>query len=146
MSEQNAASLRIIQALGGSERTGMCRCPAHDDRSPSLHVHAGDNGKVLVKCHAGCAQDKIITWMKAHNLWGKTTGERASERQERQVHWERQQEQKEDEERRRLFANRILRTSTDNLTLVKRYLVESRGLPRVPSCVRALSAQQCREL
>ncbi|MCC6321729.1 MAG: DUF3987 domain-containing protein [Phycisphaerales bacterium] len=31
-----------------------CKCPAHDDRTPSLSIHAGDDGRALVNCHAGC--------------------------------------------------------------------------------------------
>lgn len=29
-------------------------CPAHEDRSPSLSINAGDDGRVLLKCFAGC--------------------------------------------------------------------------------------------
>jgi hypothetical protein len=32
----------------------MARCPAHDDRSPSLSVNVGAGGAVLLKCFAGC--------------------------------------------------------------------------------------------
>lgn len=35
------------------------RCPAHDDRSPSLTVAAGGDGRVLIHCHAGCAVEEI---------------------------------------------------------------------------------------
>lgn len=59
----------IIQGLGGNARTGMCRCPAHDDGTPSLHVSESANGKVLVKYHAGCSQDAIITALKTRGLW-----------------------------------------------------------------------------
>lgn len=31
-----------------------CRCPAHDDRNASLSVSVGDDGRVLINCHAGC--------------------------------------------------------------------------------------------
>ena len=34
----------------------MACCPVHDDRSPSLSISAGKDGKVLVRCHAGCDQ------------------------------------------------------------------------------------------
>ena len=51
------------QALGGNS-SGMCRCPAHDDNNPSLHVSEGANGKVLVKCHAGCSQEAVINTLK----------------------------------------------------------------------------------
>jgi len=36
-----------------------CRCPAHDDRNPSLSIHAGDDGRALVNCHAGCTFDAV---------------------------------------------------------------------------------------
>ncbi|MDX2146588.1 MAG: hypothetical protein SFZ23_03620, partial [Planctomycetota bacterium] len=38
-----------------------CRCPAHDDRNPSLSIGVGDDGRALVNCHAnhGCTADKI---------------------------------------------------------------------------------------
>lgn len=32
----------------------IARCPAHDDRTPSLNIREGGNGRVLLKCHAGC--------------------------------------------------------------------------------------------
>lgn len=57
----------IITALGGNEHTGMCRCPAHDDKTPSLHV-SEKNGKVLVHCHAGCSQERVIDALSAKGL------------------------------------------------------------------------------
>ena len=36
------------------------RCPAHDDRNPSLSVHAGDDGRALVCCHGGCPVDAVL--------------------------------------------------------------------------------------
>jgi len=36
-----------------------CRCPAHDDRNPSLSIHAGDDGRALVNCHAGCSPEAV---------------------------------------------------------------------------------------
>lgn len=37
-----------------------CRCPAHEDAAPSLSVAAGDDGRVLLKCHAGCSVQDIV--------------------------------------------------------------------------------------
>jgi hypothetical protein len=37
----------------------MARCPAHDDRTPSLSIAQGDDGRVLLKCHAGCTHQAI---------------------------------------------------------------------------------------
>ncbi len=35
------------------------RCPAHPDRTPSLSVGTGDDGRVLLRCWAGCPVDEI---------------------------------------------------------------------------------------
>jgi putative DNA primase/helicase len=47
----------------------MARCPAHDDRTPSLSIGEAADGKVLVKCHAGCPQVKVITALQNRGLW-----------------------------------------------------------------------------
>jgi len=36
-------------------------CPAHNDRSPSLSVNVGADGKLLLHCFAGCSFDSIIS-------------------------------------------------------------------------------------
>ena len=36
-----------------------CRCPAHEDRNPSLSVNAGDDGRALIRCHAGCTVEAV---------------------------------------------------------------------------------------
>ncbi|MCZ6834246.1 MAG: AAA family ATPase [Planctomycetota bacterium] len=36
-------------------------CPAHDDRTPSLSINEGDDGRVLVHCHAGCTSEAICS-------------------------------------------------------------------------------------
>lgn len=37
-----------------------CLCPAHRDTNPSLTVSVGDDGRALLKCHAGCATEKVV--------------------------------------------------------------------------------------
>ena len=51
----------IAKALGGRKVGGgwMARCPAHEDRNPSLSIHDANDGKVLVRCHAGCDQARV---------------------------------------------------------------------------------------
>jgi putative DNA primase/helicase len=61
----------IAKTLGG-RRVGtgwMTRCPAHDDREPSLSISDSDNGKVLVRCHAGCDQVQVIAELRLRGLW-----------------------------------------------------------------------------
>lgn len=38
---------------------GMCCCPAHDDKTPSLGVNIGRNA-ILFHCFAGCSQAEIL--------------------------------------------------------------------------------------
>jgi putative DNA primase/helicase len=45
--------------------------PAHDDRSPSLSIHDMDDNKVLVHCHAGCDQERVITALRVRGLWAE---------------------------------------------------------------------------
>lgn len=40
----------------------MCRCPAHDDRTPSLQIKDGDKG-ILIKCYAGCENEVVLRAM-----------------------------------------------------------------------------------
>ena len=51
----------IVDSLGGTWRRnrGMCRCPAHDDRTPSLSLSLGRHA-ILFHCFAGCSNDEVI--------------------------------------------------------------------------------------
>ena len=63
-----------LDRLQGVRKVGAgykARCPAHDDKNPSLSVTEGDGGKVLVKCFAaaGCTFEAI-----RDALWPQGTG------------------------------------------------------------------------
>ena len=53
----------LLGRLDGVIRTGAgrwsARCPAHDDRSPSLSVRIDDD-RLLFHCHAGCAPEDVL--------------------------------------------------------------------------------------
>lgn len=36
-------------------------CPAHNDKSPSLHVKENEDGRVLIHCKAGCGANEVIS-------------------------------------------------------------------------------------
>lgn len=38
----------------------MARCPAHEDRTPSLSITETVDGKVLMKCWAGCSTESVL--------------------------------------------------------------------------------------
>lgn len=61
----------IAKALGGRKAGAawMARCPAHDDRAPSLSIANARDGKVLVRCHAGCDQQDVIAALRARGVW-----------------------------------------------------------------------------
>jgi hypothetical protein len=42
----------------------QAKCPAHGDRSPSLSVAEGQDGRVLVHCFAGCALTQILAALR----------------------------------------------------------------------------------
>ncbi len=65
----------IAKALGGRKVGGgwMARCPAHEDRNPSLSIHDADDGKVLVRCHTGCDQGRVIAALRSRGLWDENS-------------------------------------------------------------------------
>ncbi len=52
--------LTQLSAVRPSGDGYIARCPAHRDEDPSLSITAGENGTVLVYCHAGCATEQIL--------------------------------------------------------------------------------------
>ena len=63
-------ALPITLALGGKwyGRYGLCRCPAHGDRTPSLSLSNGSNGRLLAKCHTGCDFPSIMDALRGLGL------------------------------------------------------------------------------
>ncbi len=53
----------MLDRLNGKRRAGagwVARCPAHDDREPSLSIGVGRDGRVLLHCFAGCSYSEIV--------------------------------------------------------------------------------------
>src|SRR6516164_9676855 len=50
-------------------RGSNAHCPAHDDQHGSLSIGEAGNGKPLLKCHAGCSQDAVISALRASGIW-----------------------------------------------------------------------------
>ena len=54
----------LLDGLDGVRETGngkyVARCPAHDDKSPSLAIRDCDDGRVLLHCFAGCEVQSVL--------------------------------------------------------------------------------------
>ncbi len=53
----------VLSKLPHAKRNGKgwaSRCPAHDDKRPSLSISEGEGGRALVHCHAGCTPEEIV--------------------------------------------------------------------------------------
>jgi len=57
--EQVAACFRNFTPSSDGE-SGTALCPAHDDTANSLSIAKGENGRVLLKCHAGCEHKAVL--------------------------------------------------------------------------------------
>jgi hypothetical protein len=70
-------AFEITRALGGHwrGRHGLARCPAHDDRTPSLSITASTAGFTLVHCFSGCTQAAVIAALRARGLWTRDAGD-----------------------------------------------------------------------
>ena len=51
---------RLENVTGPRSGQYLARCPAHEDRCNSLSVKAGDDGRVLLNCFAGCAVENVV--------------------------------------------------------------------------------------
>lgn len=59
----NPVLQNVLSRLQGVRKDGRgwkALCPAHNDRKPSLKIDEAEDGKVLLKCFAGCGTEDII--------------------------------------------------------------------------------------
>ena len=52
--------LNKLEKVKGSKGRWIACCPAHVDRSPSLAITETDDGRILLKCFAGCSAYEIV--------------------------------------------------------------------------------------
>jgi putative DNA primase/helicase len=66
---------RLVERLGGrwGANGGMCRCPAHDDRTPSLSVRPGRT-RLLLHCFAACEAPAILRALDVQQLLEPSAG------------------------------------------------------------------------
>jgi hypothetical protein len=63
----------VARALKGHKcgNGWTARCPAHDDRNPSLSITEDRDGRVLLHCFAGCPRWVVISTLRARGLWSR---------------------------------------------------------------------------
>ena len=118
----------ICEGLGGcwSGSKGMARCPAHDDRTPSLGVTLGRRA-ILFHCFAGCSQDQVLRALAARGVSPETMFSAGSEIEPIS---------NIDKSARNAFAERIWREAKPvGETPAKAYL-EARGIRAVSRALR----------
>lgn len=59
-----SATSKVLDRLQGVKQSGtgrwMARCPAHEDKSPSLSVREIDDGRILLHCFGGCPNGDVL--------------------------------------------------------------------------------------
>ena len=65
--------LSRLHGVHGSGKQYTARCPAHDDHNASLSIGQGNDGKILLHCHAGCGVEDILAalGLKKTDLFNK---------------------------------------------------------------------------
>ncbi len=57
----------FLDKLDGVRASGsgyVALCPGHEDNEPSLSITEGDDGRILVKCQAGCETEDVVAGME----------------------------------------------------------------------------------
>ena len=70
-SHELAQVLGVLKGVRSAAGGHQALCPCHDDETPSLSISEKD-GKVLVKCHAGCSQEVLIQHFRDAGVWPGT--------------------------------------------------------------------------
>lgn len=51
---------RLQKVRASGDRKWMAACPSHEDRTPSLSIKQLEDGRILIKCHAGCGAADVM--------------------------------------------------------------------------------------
>jgi hypothetical protein len=67
----NGPAGKLAAALKGRRqgRGWVALCPAHTERTASLKIDEGPDGKVLIHCFGGCDQQSVISVLRQRGLW-----------------------------------------------------------------------------
>jgi len=73
MSAVNKLLDRVANPKLSAPGRWMCKCPAHEDRGPSLSIRELEDGRVLIHCFAGCGSGDVLAaiGLKMSDLFDK---------------------------------------------------------------------------
>jgi len=133
-----SAALELARALGAkrSGRQWVCRCPAHDDHTPSLIFWQGHSA-IRFKCYAGCAPRDILDALRGRGLLDGHGARREHERRPVAPNGDRRK--REDEDRARI--RRVEKSGTPLATHAARW--SKTTFAHVGSCSTAISPVVC---
>jgi len=72
----------LLARLDSVHQTGDCQweavCPAHEDNRASLSISSGEDGRILLHCHAGCDPKDVVRGvnMEMKDLFPSSSGQR----------------------------------------------------------------------
>ena len=133
----------MAQALGGGKVGGkwIARCPGHDDRKPSLSICEADDGKVLIKCFAGCEQAQVIDALRHRGLW-PANGQYQQGKIRPQSRQPAQNQRDGESADRTAAALRIWKSAAPAANTLAETYLGSRGINVTPPALRFHSALQ----
>ena len=59
-------TVRLLNGKLLGNGSAQALCPSHADHNPSLSIGRGDDGRVLLRCHAGCGYSDIVSALSLH--------------------------------------------------------------------------------
>jgi hypothetical protein len=148
---KTATAASIIAGLGGNQSTGMCFCPAHDNReTEALHVGTGRNGDPVFKCHGGCSQNAVIEVLRKRQLWGGGSGNVVSLAEQRRERWERREREQQEEQdlldRKWAIHNQATAIRSEAAQALLQGYFMGRGIHSVPENASYLAPEAVRNL
>ncbi len=79
----------VAAALGKATRAGaqwLAQCPLHADRTPSLALRDGDDGRLLAYCHASCDPGQLFAELRRRGLAGNREEDQNAQQPRRRQH------------------------------------------------------------
>jgi putative DNA primase/helicase len=128
-----SVAAEIVHALGG--RNGVCKCPAHDDRSPSLTIKDNSNGGITVHCFAGCDWRDVKAELRRMGLLPEFNGEEVPTESGQQRRAKQEADERE-KAKKITWAKAIWKEAHEARNSPVEAYLRGRGINNLPSTIR----------